>query len=32
MSKSLSVLILLPMDEYNSFDTYCEDSEKALTF
>lgn len=25
MSKSLSVLILLPMDEYNSFDTYCED-------
>ena len=25
MSKSLSVLILLPMDEYNSFDTYCGD-------
>lgn len=25
MSKSLSVLVLLPMDEYNSFDTYRED-------
>ncbi len=25
MSKSLSVLILLPMDEYNSFDIYCGD-------
>ena len=25
MSKSLSVLVLLPMDKYNSFDTYRED-------
>ena len=25
MSKSLRVLVLLPMDEYNSFDTYRED-------
>ncbi len=25
MSRSLSVLVLLPMDEYNSFDTYRED-------
>ena len=25
MSKSLSVLVLLPMDEDNSFDTYRED-------
>ena len=25
MSKSLSVLILLPMDGYNSTDVYCEE-------
>ena len=25
MSKSLSVLILLPMNDYNSADVYCED-------